>query len=225
VVINELGRNLFIRSEQQHGKQAECDRFLGRAAEQFEKTLAIEPEDMDAHFGLGQCYMRLGQSAGEQRDPKKQKSSGDLAELVKLMAGTNQPKETRVQSALTFANAVMAYGEKPPDPEQPKLLVLQKLIDQCLPIYRQEKDPEVAAAIALALGQLHFQAHAIIKPDDNAADQTIAMYRQKHPAAAKASQPIVIYPLHRPDAPGLKAANKGASPPKLSKGGLSNTDS
>src|SRR5205814_5933321 len=34
VVINELGRTLFIRSEQEHGNQGECDRFLCRAAEQ-----------------------------------------------------------------------------------------------------------------------------------------------------------------------------------------------
>ena len=114
-----------------------------------------------------------------------------------------------MQTAVLFASAVMAYGDKPPDAKEPKLLVLQKLIDQCLPAYKQENDPEVSAAIAFALGQLHLQAHAIIKPDDNAADRTIALYRQKHPAAAKASQAIVIYPLHRPGAPGLKEAKNG----------------
>jgi tetratricopeptide (TPR) repeat protein len=218
VVINELGRYLFVRSEQEHENPAERDRFLRRAAEQFEKTLSIEPEDMEAHFGLGQCYLRLGQNAAQLLKPND-KPLGDLAEQIKMIADPKQPKESRVQNALRFAGAVMAYGDKPPDPKEPKLLVLQKLIDQCLSAFRQENDPEISAAIALGLGQLHFQAHAIIKPDDNAADRTIALYRQKHPAAARASQPIVIYPLHRPDAPGLKEANKGAPPPELSKSG------
>jgi hypothetical protein len=59
---------------------------------------------------------------------------------------------------------------------------------------------------ALVLGQLHRQAHAIFKPDDNAADRTIALYRKDHPAASKASTSIVIYSLNRGGAPGLKAA-------------------
>src|SRR5436189_549848 len=60
VVINELGRTLFDRSKQE-GTREGRDRFLRRAVEQFESTIAIEPEDMEAHFGLGQCYLRLGQ--------------------------------------------------------------------------------------------------------------------------------------------------------------------
>jgi hypothetical protein len=132
---------------------------------------------------------------------------------------TKQVRDQRIQAALRFANAIIAYGEKPPDPKEPKLLVLQKLIDQCLPAYKQENDPEVSAAIAFALSQLHSQAHAIIKPDDNAADRTIGLYRQKHPAAAKASQAIVIYPLNRPDAPGLKQAKNLAPGVNLPKRG------
>ena len=155
--------------------------------------------------------MRLGQGAVGQlgQGEKDRGQAADLAEQAKAMADPKRPKEQRVQTAVRFASAVMAYGDKPPDAKEPKLLVLQKLIDQCLPAYKQENDPEVSAAIAFALGQLHLQAHAIIKPDDNAADRTIALYRQKHPAAAKASQAIVIYPLHRPGAPGLKEAKNG----------------
>jgi tetratricopeptide (TPR) repeat protein len=203
VVINELGRMLFIRSVQEHANPEECDRFLRRAVEQFEKTLTIDSEDLDAHFGLCQCYLRLGQNVAGQflQIEGGSDQPAEIAERAKEIANANLPQEQRVQAALRLALAVRSYGEKPADPEVPKLLVLQKLIDQCLSSYKQEKDPEVSAAISFALGQLHLQAHAVVKTDDNAADRTTALYRQKHPAAAKASQPIVIYPLNRPGAP------------------------
>jgi hypothetical protein len=47
------------------------------------------------------------------------------------------------------------------------------------------------------LGALYRQTHAIFKPDENAKDRTIGMYRDKHPAAGAASQAIVIYPTDR----------------------------
>jgi hypothetical protein len=188
---------------QEHANPEECDRFLRRAVEQFEKTLTIDSEDLDAHFGLGQCYLRIGQNVAGQflQIEGGSDQSADLAERAKEIANANLPQEQRVQAALRLALTVQSYGEKPADPEVPKLLVLQKLIDQCLSSYKQEMDPEISAAIAFALGQLHLQAHAVVKTDDNAADRTMALYRQKHPAAAKASQPIVIYPLNRQGAP------------------------
>jgi hypothetical protein len=29
----------------------------------YERVLAIDPEDLDAHYGLNQCYERLGHGA------------------------------------------------------------------------------------------------------------------------------------------------------------------
>ena len=60
-------------------------------------------------------------------------------------------------------------------------------------------------AAAAVLGQLYGEAHAIYKPDENAKDRTIRLYREKHPAAAAASQAIVIYPLRRDAASDARA--------------------
>ena len=49
----------------------------------------------------------------------------------------------------------------------------------------------------------HGKLHARYKPDDNARDRATALARQRYPAANHAAEPLVIYSLQRPDAPGL----------------------
>jgi tetratricopeptide (TPR) repeat protein len=60
----------------------------------------------------------------------------------------------------------------------------------------------------------HAKLHARFKPDDNARDVAIELARRKYPAAAKASEPIVIYTLNRAGAPGLQVAGSTADNPK-----------
>jgi len=54
----------------------------------------------------------------------------------------------------------------------------------------------------------HAKLHARYKPDDNARDVAYEKARRKYPAAAKASEAIVIYPLNRAGAPGLTVADQ-----------------
>jgi hypothetical protein len=61
VVINELAATLFKRA-QQEDEVAERDRFLRRAVTHYERTLQIDSEDLDAHYGLNQCFTRLSES-------------------------------------------------------------------------------------------------------------------------------------------------------------------
>lgn len=49
----------------------------------------------------------------------------------------------------------------------------------------------------------HGQLHERYKPDDNARDLAQKKAKDKYPAAAKASEPIVIYSLNRSTAPGM----------------------
>ncbi len=208
VVINELGRTLFERSKQEYDDKGQRDRFLRKAIEQFEKTLTIDSEDLDAHYGLTQCYRRLAEDVATlDASPGKMFAAGmDLRQYSKIFADPKEPADRRYHAGLLLAKEIVKWGDKPADPKQPKMLVIQALIEECAPVFHQQEKRELIPLAALVLGELHFLAHGIFKPDDNAADRTIALYRQDHPAAAKASQPIVIYPLNRPDAPGLKAA-------------------
>ncbi len=49
----------------------------------------------------------------------------------------------------------------------------------------------------------HRRLHERYRSDDNARDRVIAIARERNPAARNAAQPVVIYDLHRPGAPGL----------------------
>lgn len=51
----------------------------------------------------------------------------------------------------------------------------------------------------------HRTLHEKYRPDDNARDRAISIARRNNPAADHAAQAIVIYPLQRPDAPGIPA--------------------
>ncbi len=54
----------------------------------------------------------------------------------------------------------------------------------------------------------HRALHRRYRPDENARDSAVAAARIKYPWANHASQPVVIYDLHRVDAPGQAAAKQ-----------------
>jgi tetratricopeptide (TPR) repeat protein len=64
-VINELGQALFERAkvERGHARSAARRDFLQRAAAQFERTLAIDSENVTAHYALSLIYRELGDAA------------------------------------------------------------------------------------------------------------------------------------------------------------------
>jgi len=61
-VIDELGQSLFERAKVERGAaRAESRRqYLGRAADQFEKALSIDAENVTAHYVLSLIYGELG---------------------------------------------------------------------------------------------------------------------------------------------------------------------
>jgi tetratricopeptide (TPR) repeat protein len=65
----------------------------------------------------------------------------------------------------------------------------------------------------------HRKMHARYKPDDNAQDRAINLARQKSKAANRAAERLVIYSLHRTDAPELPAAAAHDEPSGAPAGG------
>jgi tetratricopeptide (TPR) repeat protein len=208
VVINELGRTLFDRAKQEFDT-AQRDRFLRQAIAQFEKTLTIDSEDLDAHYELTQCYSRLAEDVpvAESSAEKLFPAGTTLRQYAKTFTDPKEPADRRYVAGRLLAKEIIKFGDQPADPKKPKMLAIQALIEECSPVFRQQETRELVAVAAFVLGQLHLQAHAVFKTDDNAAARTITLYRRDHPAAGKAAESIVIYPLNRPEAPGLKAAN------------------
>lgn len=137
LVINLLGRTLFEQAKQVRGEAeiGERQTLLLKAAEQFEKTLKLDLENVAAHYSLRQIYADLKAIADQAND----KTASEQYD--------KQAKE-------------------------------------------------------------HGAAHERYKPDDNARDVAHQKAKVKYPAAAKASEPIVVYSLDRSGAPGLAEAAK-----------------
>jgi tetratricopeptide (TPR) repeat protein len=62
-VINELGQALFERAKMERGNPARQREFLQAAAKRFEDTLAIDSENLTAHYNLGLIHASLGDAA------------------------------------------------------------------------------------------------------------------------------------------------------------------
>jgi tetratricopeptide (TPR) repeat protein/uncharacterized membrane protein len=194
VVINELGATLFKRA-QQEDEPPERDRFLRRAVESYERTLQIDPENLDAHYGLAQCYARLGEMSENVAplEPDAQARSS-IDALTKTFVNDAAPKDQRLAAAAALCQTIPSFGQQPTTADHPKLPAFLAAIHECRAVYTQDGDAQVRGAAAQVLGHLYRQTHAIFKPDDNAKDRAVRLYREKHPAAAEASQAIVIYP-------------------------------
>jgi tetratricopeptide (TPR) repeat protein len=75
-VINELGQTLFERAKLERGNKAQQQALLAEAAEQFNRTLALDSENVTAHYNLALIYYQLG-------DPKKAIEHQRLHELYR----------------------------------------------------------------------------------------------------------------------------------------------
>jgi tetratricopeptide (TPR) repeat protein len=66
-VLNTLGRTLLDRAEQMRQASRSKDRkqLLEEAAKQFQRTLAIDSENVNAHYNLGLVYAALGDTKNE----------------------------------------------------------------------------------------------------------------------------------------------------------------
>jgi len=59
-VINELGQAYFERAKMERAGAERQREFMLKAVEQFNKTLALDSENLAAHFNLAQLYTQLG---------------------------------------------------------------------------------------------------------------------------------------------------------------------
>jgi tetratricopeptide (TPR) repeat protein len=67
-VLNRLGQALFERAKRERGRDAERLRaLLAEAAQTFERTLALDPENVEAHFNLSLVYAQLGDAERAKR--------------------------------------------------------------------------------------------------------------------------------------------------------------
>jgi tetratricopeptide (TPR) repeat protein len=196
VVINKLAQTLFKRS-QFEAQPARRDPFLLRAVEQYERTLAIDPEDLDAHYGLYQCHSLLGRAMPRVTvpagfDPDTREDA--LVALSATLRDAGRAKEDRLKAAAELARAITKLDQEESKAWQGKRPRLDTLLAQLRPYFREEKDSELKAAASYVLARLHRGMHALLKPDELARGRATRAYRATHPAANHAAEAIVIYP-------------------------------
>src|SRR5262245_55296181 len=112
VVINKLGQTLFKRA-QLEAKAADRDRFLLRAIEQYERTLAIDPEDLDAHYGLYQSFHLLGLSAPRPGAAAADTDEEALLTMSATLRDARATRKARMSAAVGLTRAVVTLGREP----------------------------------------------------------------------------------------------------------------
>ena len=193
VVLGRLGQAYFRRYQQTTDKAGQLD-HLGKAINAYMKVLAVDPEDVFSHDGLSRCYAALGVDAPAGGGPV----DGTAEEVAGLAAAaTTGSAAERTGAAVKLADAVTAFGRKPPDAKSPRLKPLQAARERVRTAYAAETDPTAKAALAIALASIHRELQNLLKPDELAKSATMQAYRSKHPAHNAAAEAIVIYPTNR----------------------------
>jgi len=196
VVLAELGKTLFKRSDLEPPHSDSERVFLLRAVAAYERALAVDPEHADSHYGLNQCYDRLGHSAATATAPSPV-TVAKLTELGTAATKKDAPSAERVTAAAELAAGIEALSKLPPDPANPRLPALRGLILQLRPAFHAEQDAAVRSSLAAALASLHLISHTAYKADELARSSTTQKYRDANPAANAAAEAIVIYDTNR----------------------------
>src|SRR5207302_659249 len=122
VVRNRLAQALFKRAQLEGGDPARREPFLLRAVEQYERTLQLDPEDVDAHYGLKECYSLLGRSRPlpKAEGPAPATDEKTLRELAFTLTSGSAPQQMRLAAAARLIQAVGALDKEPPSAAAPK---------------------------------------------------------------------------------------------------------
>jgi tetratricopeptide (TPR) repeat protein len=204
VVIDELAKTLFQAANQEEKDSPERSRLLKQAIMRYQQALRVDSEDLEAHFGLSQCYKLLGEKfVGPAAQIAGDVDKESLIKLSEQFADDGKSRAERMALASQLCQGVLAFDALPSRPDRLKLDAWKLMIKNCERVFQQAGDPELECGCAHLLGLLYRAAHALYTPDNHAQNETVRLYSEKHEAAAKAAKAVVIYPLQRSGAPGL----------------------
>jgi tetratricopeptide (TPR) repeat protein len=134
VIIDELADVLYRRS-QQEDDPAERQKYLRQAVTQYERTLAIDPEDVDAHYALMQAYSRLGEATPEM-DPVPLPTDRTAQETrLEKLAWTFANVPDRSARLAAAAELGEALDHLEGQPSQPRLPVLALVVMMCRSVH------------------------------------------------------------------------------------------
>ncbi|WP_435022205.1 multiheme c-type cytochrome [Tundrisphaera sp. TA3] len=202
-VINALGSVTYARARQEDLKSPERTKWLLRAAEVYRRTIAIDSENVAAHYGLGLAYADLATAATDQPAPAGAPTEQILREWLATATDPTIPRDRRMAASRDLARMVPAFLAAPRQEFASRLNPLHDVVETLGRSFAEGEDPTLRSAQALALAATHKALHALFKPDETAEGRAVANARRDNPAADQNAQSIVIHPLHRPGAPGI----------------------
>jgi tetratricopeptide (TPR) repeat protein len=105
VVVNELGQTLFERAKQERFNPTRQRELLQQAIHQFQRSLAIDSENLTAHYNLALLYEQLGEPdrAAEHRKLHQRYRPDDNArDLAVLNARRRDPAADHAAQAIVI---------------------------------------------------------------------------------------------------------------------------
>ncbi|HEU5118722.1 MAG TPA: tetratricopeptide repeat protein, partial [Isosphaeraceae bacterium] len=213
-ILNALGRSLWGRYHQEAADSPDRPRLLQEAIDAYRRTLAVDSENVDAHYGLGLAYSELARVLSPQEPQAKTTEAAkpattpeSLLKLATQAADTTTSDSARIGAAQRLTRSVPAFVNAP-RPEfgsrlQPLLDVDAALAGPCL----EARKSDLRAALSKALGVTHSTLHTLYRPDETAQGVAQKLARAQNPAANQNANSIVIHSLHRPGAPGIENQN------------------
>jgi tetratricopeptide (TPR) repeat protein len=213
-VINELASARYARARIEAVASPDRQAYLRKTIADYRRTLAIDSEDVAAHYGLGLAYGDPAWKANVPDDPASgptpiESSDGkpvdpdDLLKWASSIADPGVSEAERRAGALRLTREIVRFMEGTPPRFLSRLEPLHDVVEILGPAWEAETNPSLTAALAKPLEMAHKRLHERLKPDETAEGRAFALARQKDPAANQNAQSIVIHSLHRPGAPGI----------------------
>ncbi len=222
-VLNELGAALYYRSRIEDVASPQRQEFLKKSIATYRRTLAVDSEDVAAHYGLGLAYGdptwadQTGTAAAAVGGMGEAVEPDALLKLARTIADSRVRPDpaARRAAALRLARDVARFMDGPRPRFQSRMEPLHEVVEILGPAWDAETDPAARAALARALEGTHKRLHERLKPDETAEGLAVRWAREHDPAANQNAQSIVIHSLHRPGAPGIDPpARTAGAPPR-----------
>ena len=119
-VLNELGQTLFERAKMERGeaRKEQRETFLKQAVERFQATLALDSENLTAHYNLALIHAQLGntdQANSHRRLHEKYRPDDNARDRAVTIARRNNPAADHAAQAIVIypSQRPGAFGLKP----------------------------------------------------------------------------------------------------------------
>ena len=211
-VLNALGNVRWGRSRREPPASDARRGSLEQVIATYRQTLAVDSENVAAHYGLGLAFAELAraskgpepQPAAAARPVDPEKAAEALIELAGAAADPAIAGRSRAEAARRLGSELAAFLDGPRPEFGSKLGPLHEVVAKLDDAWGRESDPAARAELARTLALAHKALHRMFKPDESAEGRVMAIARRNNLAADLNAQSIVIHSLHRPGAPGVQ---------------------